>query len=575
LKLSRPIRRVVLAGLLVATTGAAVVTAASAGATVFPFRPPGLDGVAQLLADQPPTAGNPNVDVPVIKWQQCPDDQRFPDAKDMQCATVPVPLDYNDPRGKKITLSLVRLPAGEPKNRIGTLFTNPGGPGGSGVDFVKGDGKQAFPQSVRARFDLVGFDPRGVAASTPVRCFDSNDQADRFFGDIPPFPLNRSEEQETIRTNQEFARRCEQRNGALLNHVGTADVARDMDLLRAAVGDSRLNYVGFSYGTYLGAIYANLFPQRIRAMALDGVLDEPRFTSGPPGTISTTRINTDLGGEATLKEFFRLCKAGGPRCAFGDGDPAGAYQKIINTLTEHPVEVPTPDGKTETVSVTSLISDLKGVLTDPAGWEDFAKFLQQVRRTIEGLRPDPTLFPPAPKKQARDTLPQQPAYNNESDAFSAVVCADTDNPRDPARWQQVAVDREKVAPNFGPLEAWNSGACAQWAGRSVGRFTGPLNARTANPVLVVNNRFDPSTAVESAVRLNKLLPNSRLLISEGWGHIASGKSTCVDNAVADYVLAGNLPTHNCQPDAVPFTDTKVQPGRMKAATKRTKSPHFG
>jgi pimeloyl-ACP methyl ester carboxylesterase len=195
-----------------------------------------------------------------------------------QCATAVVPLDYDRPKGKQITLALARLPAANPSRRIGSLFLNPGGPGGSGVDFVLEAGPFLYSDEVRARFDLVGFDPRGIMRSSPLRCYETFDEA---IADLWPisFPVTRAEERLWVRSDRAIARACAERGGPILDHMSTANVARDMDLLRRAVGDRKLTYAGYSYGSYLGATYANLFPGKVRALVVDGVLDR---SPGPP-----------------------------------------------------------------------------------------------------------------------------------------------------------------------------------------------------------------------------------------------------------------------------------------------------
>ena len=189
-----------------------------------------------------------------------------------------MPLDYDEPDGETISIALARVPATDQAGRIGSLITNPGGPGGSGVEGLALM-YAALPEPLGERFDLVGFDPRGVGQSAPVRCFASVAERTAFFAAIPTVPIGAEEVAARQRSSEELARRCGERNADVLSHLSTANVARDMDRLRQAVGDEQLTYLGSSYGTYLGATYANLFPDQIRAMVLDGVIDPPSYTS--------------------------------------------------------------------------------------------------------------------------------------------------------------------------------------------------------------------------------------------------------------------------------------------------------
>ena len=247
-----------------------------------------------------------------IAWSSC-----YSQIGPFQCGNLQVPLDYDQPNGPTISLAVVRLPATDQAHRIGSLFLDPGGPGGSGVVYTVFAGPSLYTDEVRARFDLVGFDPRGVTSSTPLRCFGTDRQWDPFFLPIA-FPSNPAEEQLWMDADLFVDSACAQRGGRIADHMATANVARDLDVLRQAVGDSQLNYAGVSYGTILGQTYANMFPNRIRAMIIDGVLDPIAWTTGS-GDASTvpfsTRVRSDVGAQATLNEFFRLCDTG-VGCAF-------------------------------------------------------------------------------------------------------------------------------------------------------------------------------------------------------------------------------------------------------------------
>src|SRR3954469_13696752 len=225
-----------------------------------------------------------------IAWSKC--------FGQLQCGTLQVPLDYDQPNGTTISLAVVKLPATDPVHRIGSLLLNPGGPGGSGVDYTVFAGPELYTPQVRARFDLVGFDPRGIARSTALRCFGTTNQALSTFARFA-FPMTRDELSQRIAADGRLVSACDQRGGRITDHMATAEVARDMDSLRAALGDAQLTYAGVSYGSYLGVTYANMFPAKVRAVVVDGVLDPIAWSTGRGGEAATlpfsTRLHSDAG----------------------------------------------------------------------------------------------------------------------------------------------------------------------------------------------------------------------------------------------------------------------------------------
>jgi pimeloyl-ACP methyl ester carboxylesterase len=267
-------------------------------------------------------------------------------APNVECGAVEVPLDYGDPGGRRFDIAIARLPATDPANRLGTLFLNPGGPGGSGVELalaiaeLEQSGGSVFEPEVRARFDLVGFDPRGIMRSKPLQCF--RDPSEWPFAPIPP--LTSAEEAAVEAADRVLADACEQEGGRIQDHMSTANVARDLEVLRQAVGDAGLNFVGYSYGSFLGTMYATLFPANVRAVVVDGVLDPIAWTSGLPGQENlpfSTRLRSDAGAQATLEEFFRLCDSGGPNCAFAPG-ASDRFAALADRLRTGPIEISTP-----------------------------------------------------------------------------------------------------------------------------------------------------------------------------------------------------------------------------------------
>ena len=513
--------------------------------------------LAAPMATAAPTASTAAAAVPALDWTDCGDG--------FQCATARVPLDYDHPRGTKISLALIRLPAGDPARRIGLIFINPGGPGGSGVDFVRAAGPILYSDEVRARFDLVGFDPRGIIGSTPLRCFETFDQA---LAVLPPmaFPVTRAEERIWIRSDRALARACAQRGGAILDHMATADVARDLDLLRRAVGDDKLSYVGYSYGTYLGATYANLFPNKVRALVVDGVLDPVAWATGRGDQARTlpfsTRLRSDQGALATLNEFFRLCDAGADNCAFSAGNPRRRFARLAERLLEEPVQLPDGQGGTFPFTYADLVATALGAMYDPASWPDLAGFLQQLWDLAQPQAAAATLR----TLHARLGGLQQEEYPNFVEGFPGVACSETDNPANVGAWARAARASDQRFRYFGRLWTWITSICQPWPGQDADRYDGPWTRRTSNPVLVVGTRFDPATRYQGAVILDNLLPRSRLLTLDGWGHTTLFSSACIDAHVSGYLLTARVPPRGtvCQPDTVPFAQPAAQAQTLAA-----------
>jgi pimeloyl-ACP methyl ester carboxylesterase len=510
--------------------------------------------IASLLAVPPAVAASAAPGVPRIAWSDCGDG--------FQCATAAAPLDYDHPRGKQISLSLIRLPASDPAHRIGSLFLNPGGPGGSGVGFVRALGKVLYSDEVRARFDLVGFDPRGIVGSTPLRCFDTFDEA---LGAVAPFPfpVTRAEERTWVGFDRKLADACAAQGGAIQDHMATADAARDLDLLRQAVGDRQLSYVGYSYGSYLGATYANLFPGKVRSLVVDGVLDPVAWATGRGNEARTvpftTRLRSAEGSNATLRAFLRLCDQGGANCAFSAGDPKARYDQLARRLLRHPLELPDGQGGTVEYTYANLVSDTLGAMYDPSVWPDLAKLLQQ----LDTLSQPQAAVAAARSLRARLGAFQQEDYENIVEGFPSVVCSDSLNPRSMSVWPRAAAAADRRDPYFGRPWTWFSSICVPWKGHDADRYLGPFTARTSNPVLVVGNIDDPATPYHGAVTLSRLLPRSRLLTLDGWGHTSLFASACIDASVNRYLLTSKVPPAGtvCRPDVIPF----AQPAAAVAA----------
>ena len=489
---------------------------------------------------------------PRVSWSPCYRDLGLP----FECGTVQVPLDHDGPAEAAISIALVRLAATGPGARIGSLFFNPGGPGGSGVDFLLGFAP-FIPPPLRARFDLIGFDPRGIARSTAVRCFGNSGQWAGFLTPFP-FPVTAAEETVWAAADQDLIGACDQRAASIIDHMSTADAARDLDLLREAVGDELLWYVGYWYGSYLGVTYANLFPDRFRALVVDGVLDPVAWATGAPGEAATlpfsTRVRSDAGAAVTLSEFLRLCDAGGPACAFAP-NAAARFDALAARLRAEPHVVLDPaTGQLVPFSYADLIANALSAMYNSFSWPSFATFLAYIE-----ARAEPAVLGTQLAMLHRElgliTKRGFPRYRNGPEGGTTVFCTDTENPDSFAAWSDAAAASEAQFGHFGRIWTWVSSPCVGWPGAAPDRYLGPFNAATPHPVLVVGNQFDPATRYEGAVTVHELLPNSSLLTLHAWGHTSLLLSQCATVAVTSYLLTGVPPPSGtlCEQDFVPFT----------------------
>jgi pimeloyl-ACP methyl ester carboxylesterase len=506
--------------------------------------------------------------VPKLKWAACEDG--------FQCATATVPLDYAKPRGRQITLALIRLPAADRKHRIGSLFVNPGGPGGSGVEIVR-FAREIYSEQVRARFDIIGFDPRFIGGSRPLATCGSEQEFIDLIIDRPVFPITRAEEHQTHQSNKAYTALCAKRS-PFLAYASTANVARDLDLLRAGVGDAKLSYVGYSYGSILGQTYAALFPGRVRALTIDGVIDAQQWSTGRRGEAQrvpfTTRIDSAIGASATFGQFTKLCdKAGPDHCAFTvGGDAAAKFEKLANRLKTEPYQI--PDGPLLDYSL--LVDATLGVLYGPLDWQPFAEEIQAVytgvfpstlrttstskvkagaealvRRAGESAR---WHVPGIPGLAAE---PADPPVDSGFAAFISVACSDSVNPRSERAWAAAGAAQDRIAPYFGRDWTWAGEPCASWQLPGKGRYLGPYNKATSSPVLVIGNIYDPATPYSGARAAAAAIPGARLLTVNGYGHTAlAAPSACATSVFDAYTISGRLPRRGavCGQDIAPFTD---------------------
>ena len=497
------------AALLIAGCSSGGPAKPSQGANTPGGRASAAAGQALGPAGPPPTtlAG---YDAQKLRWTPC--------NKSFQCARMWVPFDYHRPAWKRFSLPVIRLPATGPGKRIGSLVVNPGGPGGSGVTYALAAHSQVSA-AVRARFDVVGFDPRGVAGSIPaVHCL-TGPQLDRYFAtsDNPATPAQRLAVESQSRL---FARGCERDSGALLPYVGTANAARDMDVLRAVLGDAKLTYLGKSYGTFLGTWYAQLFPSHVRALVLDGALD-PRESSFGLNMVQAQ------GFQVALRSFTANCLRL-PSCPLGHGgsvDAAiGRIQQMLNRAQRQPL-ASSVSGQPGASAL--LLTGVAAALYNKSFW-------RYLREGLAGaFAGNGTILVALSDLLAERNRNGQ--YSNLTAAESAVNCIDRPWPQSLSAWQAAANTAARQAPIFGAPIMWGSLTCAYWPVPPARPVS--LRAAGAPPILVVGTTRDPATPFRWAQALARELTSGVLLGWNGDGHTAyKSGSSCVDSAVDNYLI---------------------------------------
>ena len=484
----------------------------------------------------PAAAASPGYSGPGIAWASCD-----PPGAGLECGTLSVPLDWDRPGGEHIDLAVIRRLASTPQERIGSILVNPGGPGQSGVELVRGGGSD-FDEWGGGRFDIVGWDPRGTNASSPVRCFATTAEEARFWAGTT-IPTTAAESQAYQRKTVELARRCGEVSGTLLDHISTADTARDLDALRAAVGDRKLTYVGLSYGTMIGQTYAQLFPDRIRAMLLDGLVDAAKYSSS-----AENRTTNDVAfADEAFRQFVLRCEqAGAERCALaGHGQSVEQrVRQLFADVRRTPIPAPHADPP-GTLAYGDLLVSTFNPLRLPSSWTQYAKDLEAA---VEG---DASAL----KITAQQML--TPESFTSSTTSAAISCLDGPA-RTPSRAWPEAIERFTDSSSlWGPVLGWWLWApCASnWPGHSDDRYAGPWTVTTKAPILLVNARYDPATGYGNAQAVARRLGNSVLLTMDGYGHPSYQQpSRCVDEARERYLvdLVTPRPGTVCRPDVAPF-----------------------
>ncbi|MCA0296741.1 MAG: alpha/beta hydrolase [Actinobacteria bacterium] len=425
------------------------------------------------------------------------------------CATVLAPVDYADPSAKALTLSLRRKPATK-SPKLGTLFINPGGPGGSGKELVP-----RFESAGLEQYDIVGWDPRGVGDSTPVQCYGSAD-ADAFTK-VDGTPDNDAERIALIQATYAFDESCWEHSGTLLEHISTIETVRDLDLLRRLVGDEELHYLGYSYGTQIGAYYAELFPHSVGRMVLDSAVD----------ITNNSETIQAMGFDLALGNFATWCAD--QQCSLGS--TKDGVLKTITALLDRLDGSPIPAGN-RTLTQSLAVTGIAGMLY--SGSEGFETLEQMIVLAVRG--DGRGLMLSADNMNSRDN---QGNYGDLFFSFPAISCLDSAEDTGVLTEDQTWLDNEKKAPIFGTYFGPAYG-CALWPVRPSLQLT-PKGAG-AKPIVVIGATGDSATPYQQAVDMAKQLESGVLVTYDGFGHATyGGKSACVDNLVVAYLVDGTVP----------------------------------
>ncbi len=436
-----------------------------------------------------------------------------------QCATLPVPLDdavTGVIAGPTVDLALIRYPARDQAHRIGSLVVNPGGPGASGFDFVR-DATTGFPDEVRDRFDVVGFDPRGSGRSDPVRC---DNRLDGYYS-LDFAPDTEAERTALVAGVQKLVDDCEAKSGPLLPYLSTARTVRDLDRIRAALGDEKLTYLGFSYGSYLGTLYAEQFPTRVRALVLDGALD-------PALDASDQQVEQAVGFERSLDQFLASC-ARDDGCAFhGGGRSARAYDRLRDRVDAQPIAGRGSDRGRALGPTLFDLAVTQALYGGRSEWPSLAEALDDAGRG------DPTaMFAYADSYTGRRP---DGRYDSIDDAFFAIGCPDGPPMGGLAGIRAIEDRAAAAAPRLGASIINNSLACALWPVQP-SEPAAAITAPGTPPILVVGTRRDPATPLKWAQGLARELDQGVLLTAGGSRHTAfAAGNSCIDDAVVTYLV---------------------------------------
>jgi pimeloyl-ACP methyl ester carboxylesterase len=450
-----------------------------------------------------------------VAWSAC--------GEDLQCGSVTVPLNYADPNGRTIKIALEMRPAEDPSERIGSLVINPGGPGTSGIDDLPNELSVLTPELLE-RFDIVSFDPRGVERSAPVSCEAPSTPSTTTTTAAPvpvelpnPVPVGLAAEKAVQAQDKAYGEACKQYSDGVLAYVGTVDAAQDLDRIRAALGDAKLTFIGHSYGTLLGATYAEMYPGHVRAMVLDGAID-PALSS------DQMVLDQAQGFESVLDDFFSWC-AGTASCPWRPvGDPTTALLGLIKGSAQKPLPGRNGGSAGPGEFYNALLDNLYSRSSWPALGDELAA---------------------AAAGDGTDLITSSTSYasggsTNGGDANNAINCLDHPVSHQLSSYVQLAATAASEAPVFGPVLAWGLLQCSMWPVPPT-RTPAPITAAGAPPILVTGTTGDPATPYQWAVSLAHELQNGELVTWQGTNHVAYFYSPCIRAIDQAYLVDGTLP----------------------------------
>ncbi|MEK6648974.1 MAG: alpha/beta hydrolase [Actinomycetota bacterium] len=451
-------------------------------------------------------------------WSTCYDN--------FDCSTLKVPIDYTDLKLGTFNIGLLRYQTTEQSTRIGSLVVNPGGPGASGMEYASNAEYIVSPE-ILTKYDIVGFDPRGIGQSAPIRCLTNKETDASYAADSKPD--NQKELQTLITQARTYIAKCEA-NTKNITHYSTADSARDMDLLRAALGDKKLNYLGKSYGTYLGTLYAQFFPDRVGRMIFDGAIDPN--SSGPEQNITQA-----VGFDHALNAFIADCYTRS-NCPLPKPE-SRAIDQIITTFHSAAIKPLTSKGKRPVTESLIVLGTASGLYDNISGWPQLRIAFKEALAG-NGL----TFLNLADQYSQRNN--DGTYANNETDAAFVIDCLDWQDTRTIAQIEADATTFATAAPIFGPYLAYGALYCQYFPSTPTTTATPSTNhieSIATTPIIIIGTTRDPATPYEWAQGLHRIIQNSRLISLNADGHTGHGRgSVCVDSAVDKYLLTGALPT---------------------------------